>query len=366
MTRSIRLVREIGPKLLPVLFRAAQAYRAPWGFLVRRMAYLLRRGFKPDYAFTVGMLSPAFTEHNLVESLSKRELVRLQNQLNPASWTVLATDKSIFYRYCIAQGLPVPDLHAIWFRSTPGWSPAGTVSSPGEWEDLFLHRVPAEFVVKPSDGLYGYGFRLFRRDGEMFTDHFGAVHTAKTILQILEEDPRFSSYVVQSRLVGHPDLQRLSRTDALQCIRIVTLVERDGSASVIHAHMKIIVGSNTVDNIDRGKTGNIHGAVDLQSGTLTGGNIMTLDGSGNRRCTHHPGTGALLTGLPIPLWHEACALARKAAPAFFPLRTIGWDIGLTPSGPVLLEANNWYDPPPLRQGLSMRELVHRLESALPS
>lgn len=365
LARQIRLARDVGLKVVPALHRARRRYGASWPFLLGRMRTLLRRRFKPGYAFTLGMLDPSYTEERLRESLSKRELVDLQDRLNPGPWTPLTLDKSLFYRYCALLGLPIPELHAIWFRANAGWSPAGSLRTIADWEDLFLRRVPGEFIVKPSEGLYGYGFRLFRREGDRFTDHHGVAMGVREILDRFREDPRFRSYVVQSRLTGHPELRRLSGTDALQCLRLVTLIGPDGAARVIHAHMKIIVGANTLDNIEAGKTGNIHGVVDLASGTFIGGNIMSLDGSGNSACTHHPGTGVLMAGVPVPCWREACELTCRAAPAFSPLRTIGWDVAITPEGPYLLEANNWYDPPPMRQGVSMRELVARLTEALP-
>ena len=38
------------------------------------------------------------------------------------------------------------------------------------------------------------------------------------------------------------------------------------------------------------------------------------------------------------------ALAEQAARAFLPLRTVGWDIAVTPEGPTLIEGNPFWDP----------------------
>jgi len=46
----------------------------------------------------------------------------------------------------------------------------------------------------------------------------------------------------------------------------------------------------------------------------------------------------------LPFWDEACALAETAARHFLPIRTIGWDVALTPEGPVILEGNFWWNP----------------------
>ena len=49
-------------------------------------------------------------------------------------------------------------------------------------------------------------------------------------------------------------------------------------------------------------------------------------------------------------WEEARALALRAAAAFAPLRTVGFDIAPTPAGPVLIEANAWWSWLPDTEG----------------
>jgi len=41
----------------------------------------------------------------------------------------------------------------------------------------------------------------------------------------------------------------------------------------------------------------------------------------------------------LPFWQEVQSLAETAAQNFLPIRTIDWDIALTPKGPVLIEGN---------------------------
>jgi hypothetical protein len=37
-------------------------------------------------------------------------------------------------------------------------------------------------------------------------------------------------------------------------------------------------------------------------------------------------------------------LVKDAAAKFFPIRTIGWDLAITPKGAVIVEGNSYYDP----------------------
>ena len=52
-----------------------------------------------------------------------------------------------------------------------------------------------------------------------------------------------------------------------------------------------------------------------------------------------------IEGTKLPCWEEICDLAVSVAPHFLPMRSIGWDIALTPEGPKIVEGNARWDPP---------------------
>ena len=70
------------------------------------------------------------------------------------------------------------------------------------------------------------------------------------------------------------------------------------------------------------------------------------------------GTGVRTEGLALPDWEAARALVLSACKAFLPVRTLGWDIALTPGGPVAIEANTRFGALPFA---GARDLVARLE-----
>jgi len=71
---------------------------------------------------------------------------------------------------------------------------------------------------------------------------------------------------------------------------------------------------------------------------------MAAPGGGFLPVDRHPETGVTFSGFQLPFWAEVCALARRAARAFLPIRTIGWDFAMTAGGPCLIEGNFWADP----------------------
>jgi hypothetical protein len=53
-----------------------------------------------------------------------------------------------------------------------------------------------------------------------------------------------------------------------------------------------------------------------------------------------PKTGALVAGRVIAHWPELAALAVRAHRTFSGRMIVGWDLALTPDGPMLLEGNS--------------------------
>ena len=316
--------------------------------LLQAARLFLAKGFKPQEAMQLGLLELDFPDSELCKFTSKVEMLRIQTRINPKAWRSVAGDKSIFYMYCNALGIPVPKLYAIFFKGIAGYSTDGRVlQSRGAWEKYFNLDMPAEFVVKPVAGGYGAGVMAFvRTSHDEFTDVVSAkAYKAKDLYYRMVSYADDNAFVIQERLKNHPELVRLSDTKYLQTLRILTFVDRDGQCRILHAFLKPIVGQNLTDNHDHGKSGNLLAEVSLGNGRLKPAVTMTPDVSGLRTVFSHPKTGVSFEGFPIPLWDEACVLAKEAALKFMPLRTIGWDIALTPNGPSIVEGNWNSDPP---------------------
>ena len=79
-----------------------------------------------------------------------------------------------------------------------------------------------------------------------------------------------------------------------------------------------------------------------------------------------PGTDRPFAGFELPHWTAIKDLALRAAAAFPWARSIGWDIGITDRGPVLIEGNERWSPSliqmPAPGGLMRGELKALCES----
>ena len=305
-----------------------------------------QRCFLPDEAFRLGLFNPDLSNDELSKYISRKNLTKLQEAINPVSWAPLLKDKSIFYRYCMALGVPIPKLYAVFLKKTAGWSYDGSVlTSREDWKNLFDCLLPTVFVVKPAQGAYGKGLSIFCRSDKRFIDASGRAYESVDLYDALLSDPQHENFIIQEQLKNHPELIRLTGTQALQTIRFITIVGRNSQCRILHAHFKPIIGQHLVDTFMDGLTGNVEAAISLDDGFLKPANQIMANGSGPKIIPNHPKTGIPFEGFQLPLWLRTCRLVKETALKFLPIRTIGWDIALTFEGPLIVEGNIWWDPP---------------------
>ena len=303
--------------------------------------------FSPKETFQFGLFKPDLSNTELSKCASTAKMTKILLSINPVSWQPLVRNKSIFYRYCTTLGVPVPKLYAIFFKTNAGWSYNGSaLAGRDDWENFFNLRLPSEFVIKPSDAFLGRRVNAFTRTDRGFADSSGKQYTAADIYDDLFSDPKYDSFIIQEHLKNHPELIRLSDTQSLQTIRIITYVDTSGCCHIIHANLKLILGQAVVDNWQRGLTGNATALASLSDGLLLGPAVaVTQNGSGLRTIPTHPKTGIPFDQFRLPFWSDVCSLVKDTALKFLPVRTIGWDVALTPDGPVILEGNMWWSAP---------------------
>ncbi|MGF1609793.1 MAG: sugar-transfer associated ATP-grasp domain-containing protein [Kiloniellales bacterium] len=327
--------------------RIARArYGKPYRKLVPRFFHLLlKRHFTPKDIFVWDLLAKDSLEEVVDAVISKRDLLTIQQGLNPGAAAALTENKILFSSHCRARGLPVPRLLAA-VGPRIGWTAEGdVVLHSSQWARLIEGLPASEIVIKPAHGAYGRGIRFFSRQGERWCDEAGRLVAAAGILQGMRQGGARDDFIVEERVRPHPDLKRLSGTDYLQTTRIVTLIAEQGGAEIIFAVMKLIGGDATTDNFSFGASGNMVGEISVATGRIKWMRTARPDGVGLVEVTEHPVTGAALRDFLLPSWQETCELARRAQQQFLPLLTVGWDIAFTPDGPLLIEGNAWWDPP---------------------
>jgi len=235
----------------------------------------------------------------------------LNKRINPLGWTpqCALADKARFYARCAQAGLPHPETVA---------TVAGGVVAPG------ADPAGRELVAKPADGEGGDGVVMLGRfadAGELAAALPPTLRTAK------------GTMVIQPRIATHPALADLA-LGALPTVRVVTILDEAGRPEVVSATFRF--ASDPAAKVDNMKAGGLIAGVDLEAGTLG----VACKGYGGGDHEAHPVTGARIVGRALPDWAATAALcARAHAEAFADYALIGWDVAMTPDGPLLIEGN---------------------------
>jgi hypothetical protein len=149
--------------------------------------------------------------------------------------------------------------------------------------------------------------------------------------------------VVQPRLVNASGIRPLMAEGGFGTVRAVTYLLQ-GKPQLLCACLRIVAPGNVIDNFQHGMSGNFVAPIDARAGR-----VMTLWASRTRtwptlyRSDTHPITSARVAGLELPFWKETIDLVLHGQLAFRQLHTIGWDVGITEGGPIVVEANSTYD-----------------------
>lgn len=239
-----------------------------------------------------------------------QELTAHLNRLNGAVDDDVQ-DKARFARLCRARGLPCIPTLAV-FR-------AGIQAEPAA---AFLPALPALWV-KDLAGSRGSGAACWRREGDFYRDvRQGEICGPAELLAAW----RARDCIVQPRLDNHPDLAPLS-DGFLVDFRVISGIGREGRVAVVAALAQLPCGGRAARHIFAA----VDGAGGLRSPRL-----------GPLPVTHHPDTGAAITGTIVPFWPDALDLVVRAhgqVPEFARFVFLGWDVAITKEGPLLIETN---------------------------
>ncbi|MBN1902673.1 hypothetical protein JW926_15210 [Candidatus Sumerlaeota bacterium] len=317
-----------------------------FGALKQTLRLCREEGFTPEEVYTLDLTHPDDAPERLGQFLSKKKMMELQCRINPMSWFSVTEDKGIFYLFAREWGLPIPQIYALYFRKSSGWaSPDIILSNKNDWLDFLERIVPEDFVIKPCRGVYGKKIRIFKRSKGMFEEPYGGNSKAEDIYNFMAGDREYNRFVIQERLINHAEIVRLTGNPFLQTVRISSLVDYENKCHLLHGSFRMILGNQVRDNFSGGSSRNLIAGVELETGRLLPATGLDLRGVLLYDIATHPASNMPITGFVLPFWKETRNMILEAAPKFLPIRTLGWDIGITETGPVIVEANMFWDPP---------------------
>ncbi len=160
------------------------------------------------------------------------------------------------------------------------------------------------------------------------------------VLATLASRSMKADILVQKHLRNHPAIAAFADQSVLT-MRVITCLNEQLQPEVTLSMLRLLTKlepkwKKYVKDMEYGNP------VNLSTGLLgrcTGDSLATS----HLRYDRHPVTFENMVGRQVPFWRETRDLALAAHRAFNHRMTVGWDIAITPEGPVLLEGNTNFD-----------------------
>lgn len=246
--------------------------------------------------------------------------------------TAQLEEKRYFYRICAAHRLPVPVTVAEFSE--------GKAHAWSDVDDRII-LPPCDLFSKPADALEGKGVArwIWDKSGH-YRGEGGKTLTEDELLGQLATLSRSGPFVLQERLTNHPAIAALGPR-ALCTARIVTCQVAGGPPEHLVSifRMPAATAKSVADNF---AAGGFASPIDHATGTL--GNAVRKDlRSAADDYFVYPGSTMALKAFRLPHWHAALELCLQAHRVFSQFPSVGWDVAITPDGPVLVEGNHDWD-----------------------
>lgn len=303
--------------------------------IVEQARLLIISGIDGEDYYNHGLFRKHMPFSEKVRFLGYYEKIRYYDTINPPVYDIVARDKVLFHLLAKAVDIPVPAVHAVTrYKSQPV---CGRELSDLDALERFLKDPESQdFFFKPAGSSFGEGALSLGKKitGELAWRQLPGDDRIelRDILDHVQEGGVMRRFLIQERLRPHPVFDKIV-PDVCSTLRIMTYT-KDGATTLLGAALRLGNGREATDNLTGG---GVVVAVDADSGVL--GDVVSLDSGTPQRMSNHPVTGVRISGERVPDWHELVALVTSAAARLSFIPCIGWDVGVTDEGPVIVEIN---------------------------
>lgn len=188
----------------------------------------------------------------------------------------------------------------------------------------FLRHHPVVFLKEP-ESFGGLGVKRFDSAGTDLNDR-------EAVKRLRENWVQNGLLLVEEALHQHPEMSALYPY-SLNTLRVCTLTDDNGDVHVLYSFVRTGRHGSFVDNTTSGGLN----ALICDDGVIRRPAMSDKTGM---YFDMHPDTCTPFINFRVPYFDEAIALCKKAAKVRPDMRYVGWDVGITPTGPVLVEGNN--------------------------
>jgi hypothetical protein len=257
------------------------------------------------------------TKNGLLSTLNRhRHNPRAGHEMN---------DKRLFAQACAEAGIPHPHPFLI-------------IDGKDAVPQTSLDVLKQDLFCKPRKTMGAKDTLTFKWLGDgKYLDGKGQTHDIFGVFASVALKRK--AMLVQPWLRNHEELSGFAK-DSLVAIRVITVLNEHDEPEVTLAMTRLL--SKLEPDWQHLPDGEYATPINLETGEMglfTGDNFKTA----LVRMTHHPVTGIAIKGRILQNWPAIRELALKAHDTFKHRVIVGWDIALTPDGPMMLEGNTNLD-----------------------
>ena len=320
------------PRLAP---RVARQFGVPIGAQIAaqwRMAF--EDGIDPTIYYLEELYKPgllAKVDQYFLRREVKGDLLGQLHRLQPpaSDRRINLGDKMQLFAWCERAGLS----HAAPVMLIEDGQPV--------WQAPNLLDLDQDLFVKPRVGRGATGVSLYRRTAAFqYVDGSGRKLRLGEIVSDVIRRSGTRPMMVLPRLRNHPAIADMA-TESLITVRAVTCLNEELQPELVVAYLRVLAKLEP-DWPTKKPISEYAAAVDLETGRL---DAMTGDKPECLSQWHerHPVTGVTVVGRAVPGWDQVVALVERAHRVVSDRVLVGWDVAITPEGPVLLEGNSYPD-----------------------
>jgi hypothetical protein len=240
---------------------------------------------------------------------------------------VLLDDKHTFKDIVEAWDIPTPRT-VLAIRTGRVFDSRGTLTEAGTVDEHLFAEHQRRLVLKPASfGSGGKGIAVFHRIDGRYSDTNG-VDLAATVWELAR---RRQSWLLEEHIEQCPETA-MPHPASVNSLRVMTWLHPRSGPRVIYTMLKCGVAGRPTDNAHTdGLYVRVHADGSLDS---------TAWDEQLKPHRAHPDTGFRFASGSIPHIGAVHAVAMRCADAFPSLTFAGWDVAVTPAGPLVIEGNS--------------------------
>ncbi|PIA81964.1 hypothetical protein BFR04_11705 [Gaetbulibacter sp. 4G1] len=240
---------------------------------------------------------------------------------------ILVENKLLFEELLVKNNIPTPKI--FFHNSKNKFAYKGSGFEFKNKKELFSFFSKAfneenveRFFCKPTNGRMGQNIFILDKN------------TYKNIDDTLVNLIFSQELMFQEVIVQHESLNEINKF-SVNTLRIVTYKNEEGKVEILSGFIRLGIKGSVLDNAH---AGGIVVSFNKETGKMGQEGLQLID-NGSGVFYKHPDTGIIFDSFQIPCYTQVKKIVIDVARLLkFPL--LGWDVAITPDGPVIVEANH--------------------------